>query len=171
MKKALILAMVLLVPAIVEARPYSPRHRVRVLVEQAESSIDRDIELEVTAEKTIAWVDKNRDAMRKAAGLEVLEDLGNGKFKVRKVSPKGTFVWITQESIETRGDRHVFKSKLIESIEGGIVYSNSEVTITTKGRAYQRQGVFGGKQSTGQVKSNAARHEYTFQSSQEVARR
>jgi hypothetical protein len=135
----------------------SRRHPVRVLAEQSEASIDRDIELGATAERTIAWVDANRDAMRRAAGIEVLKDFGNGKFKVQKVSPKGTFVWITQESIEKRGDKHVFKSILIESVEGGIVASNSEVTITSNGRGVKINVKVSSTVNNPRVKSNQMR--------------
>lgn len=110
------------------------RRPVRVWAEQAEASIDREIELAASPERTIAWVDANRNAMRQAAGVEVLQDLGNGKFKFRKVSLKGTFVWISQESYEKRGDKHIYKSALIESLEGGIVSSNTEITVSPKGR-------------------------------------
>lgn len=94
----------------------------------AEAEVEKELSVRITAEKSIAWIDANRDAIRRESGLQVLQDLGNGKLKVRRASNKGVFVWITKESIVKRKDgSYVFKSNLVESIEGGVVYSDSEV--------------------------------------------
>jgi len=96
----------------------------------AAATVEKEIEVRSTAQKTIDWVDSHRDAVREASGVTLVEDLGNGKFKVRRDSSKGVFVWIAKETIEKKPNGiFVFKSTMIESIEGGMEYSKSEVVI------------------------------------------
>lgn len=108
----ILLAAVLVPVAVIEARPHA--RPVRARVAQSEVSIDRDIQLRSTAERTVAWVDANKAAMRRAAGIEVLQDFGNGKVKVRKINTsKGNFVWIAQETLEVKDGVYTFKSTRI----------------------------------------------------------
>jgi len=55
--------------------------------------------------------------------------LGNGKYKVRRNSSKGVFVWVTKETKEIKNGTFVFRSDLIESIQGGITEFSSEITV------------------------------------------
>ena len=96
----------------------------------AEATIQKEIELRSTAQRTIDWIESHRDAVREASGVSLVEDLGDGKFKFRRDSNKGVFIWIAKETIETKPDgSFVFKSTMIESIEGGMEFSDSEVVI------------------------------------------
>jgi hypothetical protein len=120
--KHLLVLLALLVPSIFMPQIASAAN--------AEATIEKEIELRSKAQRTIDWVDSHRDAVREASGVSLVEDLGNGKFKVRRDSSKGVFIWISKETIEKKPDgSFVFKSTMVESIEGGMEYSKSEVTI------------------------------------------
>ena len=95
----------------------------------AEAKVERQIILKSSVKKVSDWIDGHKDDLRDASGMNVLEDLGNGKYKVRRTSPKGIFVWVTKETKESKNGTVVFKSALIESIQGGIVEFGSEITV------------------------------------------
>jgi hypothetical protein len=67
--------------------------------------------------------------MRDAAGLEVLQDMGDGKLKVKRETPKGDFVWIMQEGVEEKNSVYRYNSKLVEPIEGGIEDSYTDIIV------------------------------------------
>jgi hypothetical protein len=95
----------------------------------AEAKVERQIVLKSSVKKVSDWIDANKDDLREASGINVLEDLGNGKYKVRRNSPKGVFVWVTKETKEIKNGTFVFRSDLIESIQGGITEFSSEITV------------------------------------------
>jgi hypothetical protein len=84
----------------------------------AEAKVERQIVLKSSVKKASDWIDGHKDDLRNASGINVLESLGNGKYKVSRNSPK-----------EIRNGMIVFKSTLIESIQGGIVEFSSEITV------------------------------------------
>ena len=95
----------------------------------AEAKVERQIILKSSVKKASDWIDGHKDDLRNASGINVLESLGNGKYKVSRNSPKGIFVWVTKETKEIRHGMIVYKSTLIESIQGGIVEFSSEITV------------------------------------------
>jgi hypothetical protein len=95
----------------------------------AEAKVERQIVLKSSVKKVSDWIDANKDDLREASGINVLEDLGNGKYKVRRNSPKGVFVWVTKETKEIKNGTFVFRSDLIESIQGGITEFSSEIIV------------------------------------------
>lgn len=95
----------------------------------AEAKVERQIILKSSVKKASDWIDGHKDDLRNASGINVLESLGNGKYKVSRNSPKGIFVWVTKETKEIRNGMIVYKSTLIESIQGGIVEFSSEITV------------------------------------------
>jgi hypothetical protein len=50
---------------------------------------------------------------------------------VKRESAKGTFIWIMKEEIENKDGIYRYKSKLVESIEGGIEKSDTDIIIQT----------------------------------------
>lgn len=95
----------------------------------AEAQVDTEITVNAPVEKTINFIEKNPKLFREAAGIELLQDLGNGKLKVRRESPKGVFIWIMQEHIAKKDDMYHYKSALVESIEGGIEKSDTDIIV------------------------------------------
>lgn len=95
----------------------------------AEGTLKKDFEVNTSYDKTLKWVEENQKLIRKTMGLEVLQDLGNGKLKVKKETSKGTFIWILQEKIEKKDNLYKYKSNLIQSIEGGMLASDTEIII------------------------------------------
>ena len=75
----------------------------------AEANVKSEFTIKAPYEKTINFIDRNQKQLRDAAGLEVLEDLGNGELKVRRDTPKGVFVWIMKEEIEEKDG--IYKAK------------------------------------------------------------
>lgn len=102
---------------------------VPVLSYGAEAEVNTEIILNSSIEKTINFVEKNPAQFREAAGLELLEDLGNGKLKVRRGSPKGDLIWIMQENIEKKDGLYRYQTTLVESIEGGIEKSDTDIVV------------------------------------------
>jgi hypothetical protein len=87
--KHLLVLLALLVPSIFMPQIASAAN--------AEATIEKEIELRSKAQTTIDWVDSHRDAVREASGVSLVEDLGNDKFKVRRDSSKGVFIWISKD--------------------------------------------------------------------------
>jgi len=101
-----------------------------IIASAAESYLEKETQLNISAQRTADWIKSHGDAIREASGLDVLEDMGKGKFKVKRDSPKGTFIWIIQETTEKKKDgSYVFKSTLVKSIQGGIESSKSEIIV------------------------------------------
>jgi len=95
----------------------------------AEASFKSEFTVNAQYEKTVNFVKKNPAQLRRAAGLEVLQDLGNGKLKVQHETPKGVFVWVLQESIEEKDGLYRYQTYLVESIQGGIESSNTDLIL------------------------------------------
>ena len=95
----------------------------------AEAQVDTEITVNAPVEKTINFIEKNPKLFREAAEIELLQDLGNGKLKVRRESPKGVFIWIMQEHIAKKDGMYHYKSTLVESIEGGIEKSDTDIIV------------------------------------------
>lgn len=97
----------------------------------AEANVKSEFTINAPYQKTVNFIDQNQKQMRDAAGLEVLEDLGEGKLKVRRDTPKGVFIWIMQESAEEKDGFYRYKSKLVEPIQGGIEQSDTDIILQT----------------------------------------
>lgn len=97
----------------------------------AEAEVNTEFTINSSLEKTIRFVENNPKQLREAAGIELIEDLGDGNFKVKRKSAKGTFIWIMKEEIEHKDGIYRYKSKLVESIEGGIEKSDTDIIIQT----------------------------------------
>jgi hypothetical protein len=96
----------------------------------AYADVQKDFDLKSNMDKTIDWLEQNKDKIRDTLNIEVVEDLGNGKLKVKRDTPKGVFSWIIQESISKKKDKYVYKAKMIKAISGGMVYSDTYITVT-----------------------------------------
>ena len=97
----------------------------------AEAEVNTEFTINSSLEKTIRFVENNPKQLREAAGIELIKDLGDGNFKVKRESAKGTFIWIMKEEIENKDGIYRYKSKLVESIEGGIEKSDTDIIIQT----------------------------------------
>lgn len=102
---------------------------IPAVVHAAEAEVDTEFTINSSLEKTIRFIENNPNQLRDAAGLELIEDLGDGNLKVRRESLKGVFVWIMKEEIEKKDGIYRYKSKLVESIEGGIEKSDTDIIV------------------------------------------
>ena len=102
---------------------------VPVLTYGAEAEVNTEIAINASVERTVGFVKNNPKQFREAAGIELLQDLGNGKLKVRRESPKGVFIWIMQEQIEEKDGTYRYKSSLVESVQGGIEKSDTDIIV------------------------------------------
>lgn len=97
----------------------------------AVADVSRQFDVKAGTDKTIKWAETNKDLIQQTLNITVLQDMGKGKFKVKRESPKGEFVWIMQETIGTTSTgKYVYKSKLVESVSGGMVYCETYVIIS-----------------------------------------
>lgn len=97
----------------------------------AEAAVKTEFTVNAPFQKTVNFIDRNQQQLRNAAGLEVLENLGEGKIKVRRDTPKGVFIWVMTEEIEEKDGLYRYKSKLVESIQGGIEQSDTDIILQT----------------------------------------
>ena len=100
----------------------------------ARTAISKEINLRSAPDKVISWIEKNKNVIQDESGFDSVKNMGNGKYKITKDTPKGTFIWIIKETTEKKDGKCYFRSTLIESIEGGIVYSNSEIIVSSNGK-------------------------------------
>jgi len=95
----------------------------------AEANVKSSFTVKAPYQKTIDFINNNPKKMRDAAGIEVLQDLGNGKLKVKRETLKGDFTWIMQEDVEEKNSVYIYNSKFVESIEGGIEDSYTNIIV------------------------------------------
>lgn len=95
----------------------------------AEANVKSSFSVKAPYQKTIDFINNNPKKMRDAAGIEVLQELGNKKLKVKKESLKGNFIWIMQENLEEKNNVYRYNSKFVESIQGGIEDSYTDIIV------------------------------------------
>jgi hypothetical protein len=95
----------------------------------AEANVKSSFAIKSSYKKVIDFIDENPNKMRVAAGIEVLQDFGDGKLKVRRNTPKGVFVWIMQEGVEEKNNVYRYNSKMVDAIEGGIEDSFTDIIV------------------------------------------
>ena len=100
----------------------------------AQTVLNKEINLRTSPEKVNAWIESNKKAIQNQSGFDSVKDLGEGKFKITKDTPRGRFVWVIKETTVKKDGKTYFKSSLVESIEGGIVYSDSEIVVSSNGK-------------------------------------
>lgn len=96
---------------------------------RASADVQRKFDVKSSYNETITWAEQNKSLIRDTMEVKVLKDFGNGKLKVAKQTPKGNFVWIMQEEITQKNGQCIYKSQLVESVSGGLVYSDTWITI------------------------------------------
>ncbi|MEI8269901.1 MAG: hypothetical protein WCG45_00880 [bacterium] len=96
---------------------------------KASADVERKFNVKSSYNETISWAEQNKSLIRDTMEVKVLKDFGNGKLKVAKQTPKGTFVWIMQEEIVQNKGQSIYKSTLVESVSGGLVYSDTWITL------------------------------------------
>lgn len=96
---------------------------------RASADVERKFNVKSSFNETISWSEQNKGLIRDTMEIKVLKDFGNGKLKVVKQTPKGNFVWIMQEEIVQKDGQCIYKSKLVESVSGGLVYSDAWITV------------------------------------------
>ncbi|RTK96692.1 MAG: hypothetical protein EKK64_03645 [Neisseriaceae bacterium] len=96
---------------------------------KASADVERKFNVKSSYNETISWAEQNKSLIRDTMEVKVLKDFGNGKLKVAKQTPKGTFVWVMQEEIVQNKGQSIYKSKLVESVSGGLVYSDTWITL------------------------------------------
>lgn len=97
----------------------------------ASANVHKQFEVNTSVEETIKWLESNQKIIREALRVQLVEDMGNGKLKVKKGTPIGDFVCIIQEStLTTNKGNYVYHAKLIECLSGGIVYSDTYVMVS-----------------------------------------
>lgn len=101
----------------------------------AHADVTKEFEVRSSQEKTIQWAEKNRKVIQDTLHITVLEDLGKGKFKVKREYQGEEFIWIMQEIIGTTSKgQYVYKSKLTETVGGGVVYAETYIVLTKSGQ-------------------------------------
>lgn len=101
---------------------------------RATANVTKEFEVRTSQEQTIKWSDDNRKALQDALNIEIVEDMGKGKFKVKREYQSEEFIWIMQEltGTTTKG-QYVYKSKLVDSVAGGVVYAETYIILTKQG--------------------------------------
>lgn len=95
----------------------------------AEASLSREFDVKSSLETVTKWMENNKSDLYDASGIQVLKDLGNGRLKFSRRTRRGEFVWVVEEKIERTETKVIYKSSLVESIQGGIIYSDTITTV------------------------------------------
>lgn len=100
----------------------------------AHADVTKEFEVRSSQDKTIQWAEKNRKIIQDTLHITVLEDMGKGKFKVKREYQGEEFVWIMQEVIGTTSKgQYVYKSKMTDPVDGGVVYAETYIVLTKAG--------------------------------------
>lgn len=100
----------------------------------AVADVEKQFDLRSSQQKTIDWAEANRKLIQETMHITVIEDMGKGKFKVKREYQGEEFIWIMQETIgTTTTGKYVYKAKLVESVAGGVVYSDTWLIISPTG--------------------------------------
>ena len=97
----------------------------------ATADVNKHFGLKSSPEQTIKWLESNQKSIYETLKVSIVEDMGEGKLKVKRDTVKGEFVWIVQETKITNKDKYVYKSELVKSISGGIVYSDTYIVVSS----------------------------------------
>ena len=96
----------------------------------AEAKIVRDFDVRSSLATVTDWLENHKSEVYDANNVTIVKDLGDGKYRLKRSSRRGDFVWIAKETIERGEKQVVYKNILIESIQGGIIYSTTVTTVT-----------------------------------------
>lgn len=99
----------------------------------AKTSLSKELKLRSSYEKTVSWIENNKKTIQSQSGFDSVKDLGDGKFKITKDTPRGVFVWTIKETEVKKDGKCYFKSTMINCEQGGIVYSDSEIVVSPSG--------------------------------------
>jgi hypothetical protein len=102
----------------------------KVVEADAAANLTKYFDLKSNMNETVNWASKNEDAIRSCMKIKILEDLGEGKFKVEKETAKGDFSWYMKEAKgATKSGKYMYKSIFEKPAVGGVVYSESKIVI------------------------------------------
>ena len=99
----------------------------------ANTSLSKELKLRASYDKTVSWIEKNKKVIQNQSGFDSVKDLGDGKFRISKDTPRGMFVWTIKETEVKKDGKCYFKSSLISCEQGGIIYSDSEIVVSPSG--------------------------------------
>lgn len=96
----------------------------------ATADVNKHFGLKSSPDQTIKWLEANQKSIYDTLKVSIVEDMGEGKLKVKLDTVKGEFVWIAKETKTSNKDKYVYKSELVKSISGGIVYSDTYIVVS-----------------------------------------
>lgn len=97
-----------------------------------EATVTDSFILDSPFEKVVAWLDTNQPKIRAAVNVQLVSDR-DGVLKLRRVNRRGEWVWLQDDVITQRNGEWKLRSRLVESLEGGLEHFESEVVLVASG--------------------------------------
>lgn len=97
------------------------------------ADIEEKFELNCNFEDIINLIESKKEKIIEEINIKVLEDLGGGKFKLRRKNNIGEFVWISEEKIDKNSDSFNYSSHLLECLKGDIETMEINISIEKNG--------------------------------------
>jgi hypothetical protein len=103
---------------------------IELLKKCGHAEIQEEFEIENTFEKITDFIKNNKKEIMEEINIKLIEDLGEGKIKLKRQNNRGKFIWVAKEIVKKESNSFCYESNLIESIEGGIQEMSSKITIS-----------------------------------------
>jgi len=104
------------------------------VAQESEATVNKEFYINADYAKVVSWVQKNPRLIGEHIGIKVVEVRQDGTIKVSRNTRRGTFVWVMREQSQERDGTFIYTNNLVESVQGGIVASQTYITLKPSGR-------------------------------------